>query len=68
MIIHESISVSPRFTDLPLGFTAPPSDLDELASGRGRELRHFMNQAEFQSFLRRQVDIPDSLRREYLIS
>ena len=60
--LYSGINVADLPSDLPLGYIISLPDLKNLAARRDNELLDFMNQSEFQRFLRQQINFATSFR------
>ena len=61
-VLYQSISLSPQVREVPLGFGAPTSNLDELIASSNSELPDLVDQAEFERILRRQMNLTNPFR------
>jgi len=58
------ISASPQFGSFAPGYEPPPSDLENLVSGRENELGNRIDQAVFQRFVSGEVQLTPPTRFE----
>ena len=56
-VLYQGISLSPEFSDLPASYGAIPSNLEKLLARRDDKLPDFIDQAELESVIRRQMNI-----------